>query len=85
MCVAPVHTMSAPDMYCHHMSLLPPPAHPYIDKMVDWDNNTDKDLYKIARHMLRWESLAPQLGLDHVEVDDIKKDCTTLLKNKGRK
>ena len=34
----------------------------------------DTDLYKIAHYMLRWVYLAPQLGLDDIDVADIKQD-----------
>ena len=55
------------------MSLLPPAAHFYLNKMVDYDHGTvHKDLYQIARNMLYWDSLAPQLGLNEVDVADIK-------------
>ena len=60
------------------MSLLPPAAHFYLNKMVDYDHGTvPKDLYQIAHHMLHWDSLAPQLGLDDVDVADIKHDHHT--------
>ena len=62
-------------MYSHHLSLLPPAAHHYLDQIVDWDHDTVyRDLYEIAHHILRWDSLAPQLGLDDVAVADIKQD-----------
>ena len=57
------------------MSLLLLAAHPYLDQMVDYDHGTVyKDLYQVAHHMLHWDSLAPQLGLDDVDVADIKHD-----------
>ena len=60
------------------MSLLPPAAHFYLDQMVDYDHGTvNKDLYQIAHNMLCWDSLAPQLGLDDVDVADIKHDHRT--------
>ena len=56
------------------MSLLVPLARRYLDKRVDWDHGiVYKDLYKIAHHMLHWDSLAPQLGLDDVHVADINR------------
>ena len=65
-------------LYFHHMSLLPLAAHPYLDQMVDYDHGTVyKDLYQIAHNMLHWDSLAPQLGLDDVDVADIKHDHRT--------
>ena len=65
-------------LYFHHMSLLPPAAHPYLDQMVDYNHGTVyKDLYQIAHQMLHWESLTPQLGLDDVDVSDIKHDYHT--------
>ena len=36
-----------------------------------------KDLHQIAHNMLCWDSLAPQLGLDDVDVADIKYDLHT--------
>ena len=66
------------ELYFHHTSLLPPAAHFYLNKMVDYDHGTVyKDLYQIAHHMLNWDSLAPQLGLDDVDVADIKHDHHT--------
>ena len=60
------------------MSLLPLAAHPYLVQMVDYDHGTvPKDLYRIAHNMLHWDSLAPQLGLDDVDVADIKHDHRT--------
>ena len=59
-------------------SLLAPLARRYLDKMVDWDHgNVYKDLHKIAQHMLHWDSLAAQLGLDDVDIADIKHDHHT--------
>ena len=60
------------------MSLLPPAAHFYLNKMVDYDHGmVNKDLYQIAHNMLCWDSLAPQLELNEVDVADIKHDhCT---------
>ena len=60
------------------MSTLPPSALPYLDKMVDWNHGTlYRDLYEIAHHMLSWDLLAPQLGLDDVDIEDIKQDHRT--------
>ena len=60
------------------MSLLPPAVYPYLDQMVDYDHGTVyEDLYQIAHNMLHWDSLAPQLGLDDVDVADIKHDHRT--------
>ena len=60
------------------MSLLHPAAHFYLNKMVDCDHGmVNKDLYQIAHNMLYWDSLAPQLGLDDVDVADIKHDHRT--------
>ena len=60
------------------MSLLPPAAHPYLDQMVDYNHGTVyKDLYQIAYNMFHWEILAPMLGLDDVDVADIKHDHRT--------
>ena len=45
---------------------------------MDWDHgNLYRDLCKIAHHMLHWDSLAPELGLDDVDVADIKYDHHT--------
>ena len=60
------------------MSLLPPAAHFYLNKKVDYDHGmVDKDLYQIAHNMLYWDLLAPQLGLNEVDVADIKHDHHT--------
>ena len=60
------------------MSLLAPLARQYLDKIVDWNHgNVYKDLHIIAHHMLHWDSLAPQLGLDDVDVADIRHDNQT--------
>ena len=60
------------------MSLLHPAAHFYLNKMVDCDHGmVNKDLYQIAHNMLYWDSLAPQLGLNEVDVADIKHDHRT--------
>ena len=46
--------------------------------MVDWDHGTVyEDLHEIAHNMLCWDALAPQLGLDDVDVADIKHDHRT--------
>ena len=54
------------------MSLLSPATLPYLEQIVDLDN-----LYVIAHYMLSWESVSPQLGLDYVDVEDIKHDHST--------
>ena len=60
------------------MSLLPSAAHFYLNKMVDYDQGmVHKDLYQIAHNMLYWDSPAPQLGLNEVDVADIKHDHRT--------
>ena len=60
------------------MSLLHPAAHFYLNKMVDYDHDmVNKDLYQIAHNMIIWDSLAPQLGLNEVDVADIKHDHRT--------
>ena len=63
------------DLYSHHFKDLPSAARRYLNKTVDWDqDNVDTDLYKIAHYMTRWVYLAPQLGLDDIDVGDIKQD-----------
>ena len=52
------------DLYSCHMSLLAPLARQYLDKMVDWDHGS---VYKEPH-----APLAPQLGLNDVDVADIK-------------
>ena len=65
------------------MSLLPPAAHLYLNRMVDYDHGTEhKDLYQIACNMLHWDSLAPQLGLDDMDVADIKHDHHTAVQQR---
>ena len=55
------------------MSLLPPASHFYLNKIVDFDHGrVYKDLYQISHNMLHWDSLAPQLGLNDVDVAKIK-------------
>ena len=55
------------------MSRLPPAAHFYLHKIVDFDHGrVYKDLHQISHNMLNWDSLAPQLGLDDVDVTNIK-------------
>ena len=71
------------ELYFHHISLLPPAAHLYLKKMVDYDHSmVHKDLYQIAHNMLHWDSLAPQLGLDDVDVADIKHDYRTAVEQR---
>jgi hypothetical protein len=45
-----------------------------LDQQLDWDHEgVDRDLNKIAYHMLDWEEkLGTYLGLTVVEVHDIK-------------
>ena len=60
------------------MRLLSPAALNCLDKMVDWDKDSVcPDLYRIAQRLLQWDTLAPQLGLNHIDVGDIKQDYHT--------
>ena len=36
-------------------SKLPANAHCYLEKQLDWDNDYQRDIIKIARDMLHWE------------------------------
>ena len=57
----------------HDFPSLPASARPLLDKQLDWDNETERDLIEIAHHMLDWEEkLCPHLGLTVVDVHDIK-------------
>ena len=52
---------------------LPASARPLLEQLLDWDNETERDLIDIAHHMLDWEEkLCPHLGLTVVDVHDIK-------------
>ena len=45
-----------------------------LDKQLDWDNETERDLIEIAHHILCWEvKLCPHLGLSEVDVHDTLK------------
>ena len=57
-----------------YMSSLPPNARPHLELQLDHDNKgVDKDLYKIAEHMLGWdEQLSTHLKLTEVDIYDIK-------------
>ena len=57
------------------MSSLPAGVQRYLDEVLDWDQKgVDKDLMKIAHHMLGWEEqLSALLGLTQVDIHDIKK------------
>ena len=49
-----------------------------LDKMVDWDRDSVyQDLFRIAYSLLQWDTLALQLGLNHIDVADIKQDYHT--------
>ena len=56
------------------MSSLPASARDHLNKELDWDRGgVDKDLIKIAHHMLDWEEqLSSHLGLTQVDIRDIK-------------
>ena len=52
---------------------LPASARPLLEQLLDWDNETEKDLIEIAHHMLDWEEkLCSCLGLTEVDVHDIR-------------
>ena len=57
------------------MSSLPPPARPHSELQLDSGHDgVEKDLHKIAEHMLEWEEkLSAHLGLTPVDISDIKK------------
>ena len=44
-----------------------------LEQILDWDNESDTDLIKIAHCMLDWEEkLRPHLNLTEVDIRDIK-------------
>ena len=56
-----------------YVSSLPASACHLLEQQLDWDNGNDKDLIKIAYHMIEWEEkLSCHLGLTEVDVYDIK-------------
>lgn len=56
-----------------YLSFLPDAVAPYLDKVLDWDNEYDRDLIRIAEHMLKWEEhLALPFRLTPTDIDDIK-------------
>ena len=60
--------------YDWYVSSLPDNALPYLEELLDWDNEgVDKDLFGIAYHMIHWEeTLSAHLGLTEVDIDDIQ-------------
>lgn len=57
-----------------YIDSLPADAHPYLDKVLDWDvSRKDADRIRIAAEMDGWDrNLAPHLGLTHTNIQDIK-------------
>ena len=44
-----------------------------LDRVVDYDNDCDRDLRQIAKTITGWEvTLVSHLGITSIEVDDIK-------------
>ena len=65
-------------LYSQQLRYISPAGLDCLDKMVDWDRDTVyPDLYRIAYSLLQWDTLAPQLGLNHIDVADIKQDYHT--------
>ena len=55
------------------MSSLPAGVRPLLEKQLDWDNDTERDLIEIAHPMLSWEEkLCPHLELTRVDIHDPK-------------
>ena len=61
------------DDFSSYVWSLPGSARPLLEQLLDWNNDTERDLIEIAHHMLDWEEkLCPHLGLTVVDVHDIK-------------
>ena len=44
-----------------------------LELILDWDNDSERDLIRIAHCMLEWEEkLCPHLELTNVDIHDIK-------------
>ncbi len=58
-----------------YVSSLPPAARPHLELKLDWGHEgVEKDLSKIADHMIGWEEkLSTHLELTRIDIDDIKK------------
>lgn len=59
--------------YETYLTKLHPSVNVFLKKRLDWDaGGVDKDLIKIAEHMLNWrEKLSGHLELTNVEINDI--------------
>ena len=58
-----------------YVSSLPPAVHSHLEYQLDWDNDVDRDLREIARHMLDWDlKLATHLQLTEIDISDIKEE-----------
>ena len=65
-------------LYSQQLKRISPAGLHTLDKMVDWDRDSVyPDLYRIAYSLLQWDTLAPRLGLNHIDVADIKQDYRT--------
>ena len=63
----------------HYLSQLPIAAIQYLDKSLDWDNEYDRDVNEIARHLLKWEEvLAEPFKLTRTDIHDISKNQKSL-------
>ena len=59
--------------YEEYLSTITPAARKYITKILDWDNEDDKDLKEFAKNMEDWETtLPPVLGLTEIVLKDIR-------------
>ena len=55
------------------LSSLPDAASSYLDMELDWDNDYDRDLIEIAKHMVEWEThLKSPFHLTRTDISDIK-------------
>ena len=58
--------------YANYMASLPPAAHFYMGKQLDWDNDLDADLKELASYMEDWDQkLATSLKLTEADTDHI--------------
>ena len=56
-----------------YLSVLPVYVFPYLDKTLDWDNEVDRDLIEISKHLVRWEErLVSPFRLTPADIHDIK-------------
>ncbi len=65
------------DKYVRHY--IPAEKRWRLEKLVDYDNQVDRDLREVARTITGWEvNLVSHLGITSTEVDDIKDGTTNV-------